>query len=405
MDTALPKYQEEKTEKEDPLPKEEKGKANVDASKKKTKFKKKGKGRLPNAGPKSTVLNEDHAEFKLMLERLNISLQMRAIQLSTTTRGIGFATAAFYTRVITTWNLQSVAPICNILQCYRVHLYLFYYKMYLAAQEQNESRASNVAIENINLTSSMISVLSQLVELPCVFVAVLQSVGKIVINDEVYHSVIQAAPAENDANYIQYLASVQTPNNVRTLLDYLAQVANPVANRMFLIERLCIPGCRIIGNLLQNADEVWPPNYNVDSLRNDVHAYRNLITRVQNRLPKSFLMHYPVKGFGTASGLLSTSMSTMRMRTVFRAAGTSLRSGLARRTTVDAHLERVEIIGAERTSWWSRNVLSNEELLIGAAAMTGEEVQINTRYSCVSIQSAKLNSLDVMYAINDAPRP
>lgn len=70
------------------------------------------------------VFNTDAEELEKSLKSMMVSVQPRALPLPVATRGVGFATVAEYTRLVSAWNEETVAQICTIYQYYRVAMFL-----------------------------------------------------------------------------------------------------------------------------------------------------------------------------------------------------------------------------------------------------------------------------------------
>lgn len=99
---------------------------------------------------------------------------------------------------------------------------------------------------------------------------------------------------ETVLNVAEQCATHLYPTNIREILVRLANVEVDVEWRTEFLSRNSIPGLRIGkapdgSPLAMNIDDVYPPGYTIDDLQQDIFCYRNLLSRVTGRLPKSFI--------------------------------------------------------------------------------------------------------------------
>lgn len=163
---------------------------------------------------------------------------------------------------------------------------------------QNEN---NILVRRV-LPDEFRELLKTLVEIPSLMSMILDSIGKIETQGAVYHCGLAPLP-EGEAAIAEYYTLVILPDTIRTLLEQMAGniIAQDIRNNV--LEHWTIPGAHFIAGVLQNADQIYRPEYNLGNLQDDVHAYKNLITRVQNRLPKHTFCKQESTGKATRSGL------------------------------------------------------------------------------------------------------
>lgn len=146
-----------------------------------------------------------------------------------------------------------------------------------------------VSVENAGIRLAMTEenreVLATITEVQTMFNVVLGAVGKICTASN--HAVFANAPVAAD-DVVTYAVLVQRPETLRNIVNDLANEATPGASRQYHIAHNSISGARFNAeNLLVNADQIYPADSNNAELINDVREYKNLITRIQNRLPNA----------------------------------------------------------------------------------------------------------------------
>lgn len=255
-------------------------------------------------------------QLSSVINAVQLTPQRRAIPLSITTRAVGVATTIAYDRAVSAWSQQSIADILTIHQMYRVHLWLVYLKLYLAQSIQVEPASLGGALHYIQIPDEHRELIRTVTEVPTTIVIILDSIGKLETDKNVYHSGITNAPVEAD-RLCEYWNLVQTPDNIRESLLYLADAANPVAHRNDYIMHNSIPGALFEEGILINADQVWPEDYGFPQLQADIHDYKTMITRAQVRLPKHSYSDVTWEPKANSSLLWSSERSNVRIDSTF----------------------------------------------------------------------------------------
>ncbi|CAF4874961.1 unnamed protein product [Pieris macdunnoughi] len=229
-----------------------------------------------------------------------VTVQPRAIPLPVATRGVGFTTVAEYSRLISSWDQATVIAICTIHQYYRVSLFLFTFKVFHSRYVQQREESFPLSTRFI-LNDEYRQVLQTVSQVPISMHNILCTVG-VIEGETVFNSYLP----DSDLDYGQDAALYLNPFNIREALENLSNPETPEPHRRRFYELNPLPGARWtdepnVGPLLRNADWIWPPDYNVSVLQEDIHAYTNLLTRAGNRLPRSFLVNFEWNAYGSKS--------------------------------------------------------------------------------------------------------
>lgn len=361
------------------------------------------------------LLNTDETgRIEQTISNITITPTKRAIPLSTTTRAVGTTTAIFYSRAVTTWNLNAIEEIATIHQVYRVHLWMTYYKLYLAQNIQSEPRNSEPFVR-IQINDDIRELIHSIVETVGLFSIVLDSIGKIETNDSVYHMGIVTAPAE-PLDIVDHCSLTILPNNIRTYVETFGNAQTPPNILAHLVQHCSVPGAFIQANnnVLLNGDQIYPAVYGFAELQADIHAYKNLITRIQSRLPKHTFTPVTWGGKAARSGLWSTAVQPIRVVSQFEAQRVEVRNVRARNNQGILEAQQVAPVGAYRylsnnvhgvrTEFWSSEETPHSETIIGTASLVGEECYLHSRYELTARSAVTISAITSQYSISDAPR-
>lgn len=244
------------------------------------------------------LVGDELAAVEEGLKSMRLTLQPRAIPMTVATRGVGFASAIEYSRMITTWNVEAIEAICTIHQYFRVNMFLLYYKLYLANREQGEMLS--FPLEGVLLMSEELrQIIAPITQVPIAMSNVLHAVGKIE-GETTFHARMFFEPPQSGEQMAIYL----NPTVMRDTVEYLSNPLNSIEERNRFHALNPIPGAIWVnteadGWILQNPDQIWPLGYGAQQLSADVHAYQNLLTRAGGRLPRSFLVRNTWSGKGS----------------------------------------------------------------------------------------------------------
>ncbi|XP_052868866.1 uncharacterized protein LOC128277063 [Anopheles cruzii] len=339
-----------------------------------------------------SLSQDEYSSLASALARLGQRVQCRqlAIPLTVTTRGVGVATAIAYDHAATTWDVENIRTILTIHQMYRVHLWLVYYKVYLAQKALVVPLTSFTALEHIFIAHDFSDTIRRITEAPSMIVMILDCIGKIETQDNIYH--MGFGRAQNET--LEYRCLVQTPVNLRATLDMLAAADTPEADRQAFIAANSIPGARYENNLLQNAEQIMPINYGLQDLVRDIHSYQNLLARAHCLLPKQYLAKFEWSATGNAGGLWSTELADLRVSSRFDAGRAPLVAGSRRRlrgnddeivdvsvpAIANADYRSSEIVGSQFSTFWSREPSTSLATAIGCTSLVGEYCHVSTRH-------------------------
>lgn len=350
----------------------------------------------------SMMFSRDEGQLLRSVNSVQLTQQERAIPLTVATRGVGFITAIVYRRTCTTWDLGAISMIATIYQIYRVHLWLVHLKVYLAQQCQVEPVTTPGALERITVRDDIRELLYTVTRVPSTLAMMLDNVGKIKINDRIYHMGYAANCPENFASL------VITPTTIRQILVSLTQAANHEMRADFIAHN-SIPGLNVEAGFAVNIDSVWPADAE-NLLAGDVHAYKSWVTRVESRLPRHSFSDITWSGQATSGGLWSTERLSLCLTSQF----TPGRARTVRRRDAAGELveerEQVEAIyngftlTDERTTFWSRENTPHVAIVAGIAGLVGEVCHLSTRHEIHSARSVVHSPIALMYALTDAPR-
>lgn len=346
-----------------------------------------------------SIFSKDSDEqLNAAVNAVQLTPQKRAVPLEVT-RGVGFATAICYERTCTTWSLEALSDIITVHQVYRVHLLLVHLKVYLAQQLQCEPVTTDGALTRLILADELREMLLTITRVPSIIAGILDCVGKFTVNDKPFHMGYTTSSPTSGAD----IACTLNPGNIRQILGVLAQPGaqfaadfvahNPIPGALFTADPADM-------NRLANLDQVWPDGNAL--IANDLHCYKNWITRVENRLPKHSFADITWSGTGNGSGLWSTEVSSLKLASTFtvsRARSTGarrVRGPDGRYSQIPAESQPATAvysgfnIESSRTEFWTRESTSHTHAVIGISSLTGEVIASSTRYAINAVEFATL---------------
>ncbi|GAB0092028.1 hypothetical protein DMENIID0001_069710 [Sergentomyia squamirostris] len=324
------------------------------------------------------------------IDRMTKPVVDQAVPMSVTTRAVGFMCSAVYQRSTTTWDINAIAAIMTVHQLYRVSIWLVYYKLVLAQREQNEECPGGHLV-TLAIAPDIEDLLRPILEVPNVLSTVLDSVGKIVTPHAVFHMGIPVV-TEDLSTLARSL--LLFPIYMRDTVVFLAS-GNPLetAARQDFAQHNSIPGARFTPGTftLENPDEVWPLAANTYAgLAEDIHAYKNWITRIRNRLPRHAFVDVEWSGRASTSGLWSTERAPFRSESTFAHVEAERsrrrvnpRTGRSDVVAAQPEIYRYldsKIYGACNVTFWSPDRTGATHALIGSCSMIGEMCGLTTRF-------------------------
>lgn len=257
-----------------------------------------------------------HEVLEEQFRNLMLAKQACARPLTVATRGAGIVASITYSKMVTTWQLTQIEMICTIHQYYRVTLWLIHYKLYLAQQIQHEVRSYDYG-DRFDLSEECREVFAVRRQVPSIVMAILNCIGKVDVDGEVWHSVY---PILDETPAAEISAQFLNPLNIHGVLERYSSVDTSIHERRIFQMFCCIPGIQFsLDALILNADQVYPPEYSEINLRADFHAYSNLMQRVGHRLAPHFMGEISWSGSATKSALACTDPSPIRLVSRFSA--------------------------------------------------------------------------------------
>lgn len=268
---------------------------------------------------KYKLFASDHGSLKKALETVKIVKAKVAVPLSTSTRGVGVATAMAYSRTCTTWNPREIGRIVTIHQVYRVHLLCAHVKLYKAQQIQTECLSVYGALRRIVINDQIREMLETVGQLPSAMMAVMDAIGRIEADERVYHMGYAEIPAIADVReQAETAALTLSPDTIEETLLLASTAETPLAWRQEFEGMCSIPGAVFRNHVLQNSADIWPDGYGEQQIFEDLHAFKNWVTRVEGRLPSHSFPELTWSGIGTPAGLISCEPVDLRMTSTMR---------------------------------------------------------------------------------------
>lgn len=312
-----------------------------------------------------------------------------AIPLSVTTRGVGFATALTFDRLVTSFEGKPPEVPLTIHQMYRVHLWSFHYKMHLASTIATE--VPSFPMPTTVIEPALTHVLEHIKVLPSAMSAILDCVGKVETATATYVAcyVDSCSDTESAVDLAQRRALTITPDNIRSLLD-LATHGTPEQRRR-LRELWSIPGARFSdAGVLENGDEVYPPDYGHNQLLLDVQTYMAFSIRIRKRFPQHLIRDVVWSGNATSGMLWSTPVLEVGLESHFQILAASVTSRRRKRmdgSYYEAEVQEVRMARYLRTTvpssglsrFTSYQPTSDILSVVGCTSMVGEETGLLTR--------------------------
>lgn len=330
---------------------------------------------------KYKLFSSDQGSLKKALETVKIVKAKVAVPLSTSTRGIGVATAMAYSRTCTTWNPREIGRIVSVHQVYRVHLLCAHVKLYKAQQIQTECLSVYGALRRIIVNDQIREMMETVGQPPSAMMAVMDAIGRIEVDDRIYHMGYAEIPAIADIQeQAETAALTLCPDTIQGTLLLASDAETPIEWRQEFEAMCSIPGAVFRNHVLQNAADIWPDGYGELQIFEDLHAFKNWVTRVEGRLPSHSFPELTWSGVGTPAGLISCEpvdlrmISTMRThavdKVVPRGPGGKRPARLTDQETAQS-LEHVTV-SSNKTDFWCLVDTKEPADAIGAASLVGE---------------------------------
>ncbi|KAK6637190.1 hypothetical protein RUM44_007604 [Polyplax serrata] len=221
-----------------------------------------------------------------------------AVLIPVSTRGIGFACVLEYQRFMD--------DSMTIHAYYRVMMYLFQLKLVLSYRSQTviSNRPFNVIP---TLPADETNVRMSIAQVPLATYTVLHTVGAVHAPDD-YYPVLRFPILEYNWNKMssddRYAVGTQWAislniMNIRDILMLVSDPATPLDVRNGFSDHCPIPGARWVDNLLINAEDIWPDNYDYSRLSYDIRSYQLLLSNASNKVYKGFIRQIDWNGRGT----------------------------------------------------------------------------------------------------------
>lgn len=340
------------------------------------------------------------------IDRMTTRAFKRAVPLSVSSRSVGIACCFIYRRSATTWDERMISEIMTIHQLYRVGLWLVYYKLVLAQREQTEPCPGKYLMR-LSINPEIEDVLRPILEVPSVFSTILDSVGKIATPSGLFHMGIPnlAQPSALARSLLIF------PVTMQQLIKFMSNPDSDVDERRDFVEFNSIPGARFSDQfLLENPDDIWPANAGtIDFVANDIHAYKNWISRVRRRLPQHFFVTVNWSGKAKAAGLWSTERIKTRVTSSFThiPAERARKRGCsraARHTEVPAAHRYItsEVLGCGNVTFWACDRTNDVSALMGCSSMVGEMCHISGRFEENGRMECSHNPVQIICNLSDA---
>lgn len=352
----------------------------------------------------------DDDEFQPVEKSLiavDLQQSKEAVPLTVATRGVGFATTIFYENLCTYWSIDKIEQVCTLIQFYRTSLWLCYYKAYLAQQSQTEM--CEQVFDSIYIEDDKTVVLRTLEQVPSPIALIINNIGKIETKEVIYH---QGFPFIEEKDLTSQDRSLYiTPNNIRKTLEWLSDEEVALEDRKDFLEHNSIPGLIVDNNLVINANDVYPANYDNAQLRSDVKAFNRFVAKAMTRVPPHSVRRVIWDGKAERSALYSSCRgkhslsfapsgpSEPARKTKRKADGSSVAS------TTTAQL--IPSISSERSDAWALDSMDSLAAMVGIASLVGEIPEypiIHTRDTLSSPYRASINPVDVLSIVITAQR-
>ncbi|KAK6616800.1 hypothetical protein RUM43_015043 [Polyplax serrata] len=217
-----------------------------------------------------------------------------AVLIPVSTRGIGFASVLEHQR----FSDDSM----DIHAYYRVMLHLFQLEVVLSYRSQTVIPNRPFAVIP-TLPADETNVLMSISQVPLATYTILHNVGAVHTPDD-YYPVLRYPPLEYEWDRVseddRYAIGTQwaislNVSNIREILLLLSDPITPLDVRNGFIDHCPIPGAQWINNLLMNADDIYPDNYDYTRLSYDVRLYQLLLSNASNKVYKPFFLSSPGK--------------------------------------------------------------------------------------------------------------
>lgn len=333
--------------------------------------------------------NSSHSLHTRLL-KYAIVKHKRAVPLSVTTRGVGFATAITFDRLVTSFEGKLPEVPLSIHQMFRVHLWAVHYKLYLTGKATMEVPSFPMPFVLIPPSAEQAMQLVKL--LPSVMSMILDCVGRLETPLGIYFGCYGHPPAAADA-LLDYRATTINPDNIRELLNLAARGTE--AERRRLRQLWSIPGARFSEDgVLENGDDIYPPVYGSDQLITDVQTYMAFAIRLRNRFPSHLFQDIVWSSHATPGMLWSTPVLEVALQSHFLitdAPVTNRRKKKQGGTYVEA--ERQEVRGARYlrstvppgrlSRFTSFEDTSNLLTVVGCTSLVGEESGLPGTRNCI----------------------
>lgn len=302
---------------------------------------------------------QHYRETEEALGQMERNKTRQAIATIVTTRGLGFCAAQIYFHA----SAQPNPVLCNIYSFYRVNLAMFETRLYEIREIQKLPLQILDKVFDVSLQPEILMITHAVKVHPVSVGRIIRATGPIEYGDE-YYVPAAACNEKNQRGDIVPQSEHVLFSNLRAYVVALADEETPAVVREAFYLHNPIPGAvwrgEVGNHILDNPDEIIPPDYNVDGLRDDIDDYNRMMTWLQKKVPKFVCTNqiaYEAKG--DRSIFISNSQENAKI--IDRRAGEAL----------SAYYQRMKIEGNIH-EFWSQRSLKNIEELNGILMLAGE---------------------------------
>lgn len=200
-----------------------------------------------------------------LLAKIGENHNLKAITLTITTRGIGFGLC--HLNFIAVSYHEIVVP--NVYAQYRVFLAVLEAKLENLKTAYPLPARDTDQVYNCEVIADLLRIAQTVVTAPEPVKRLVNAVGIISYDEGVYIPAVSRVENDDRGRFIPQPQNILF-SSLRRTVEALADPATPERYRRRFIENNPIPGVIWHNHLLQNADEIIPPNYNHDNLRDDI---------------------------------------------------------------------------------------------------------------------------------------
>lgn len=239
-----------------------------------------------------------------LLAKIGETHTLKTITLSISTRAIGFGICHLNFIAVTYNELQ----VPNVYSQYRVFLAVLEAKLENLKKSYPLPARDTDLVARYQVDATLLHVAQTVTIAPEPIQRVINAIGIITHDEGVFIPAVSREGTDHRGRFVPRAENILY-STLRATVEALANPAIPERYRRRFEENNPIPGAIWENHLLVNGDEIMPPNYTTDNLRDDIALLSPYLNKLQKHVPKMVGGTIDFKNTGKLSSFVCNNMS------------------------------------------------------------------------------------------------